>query len=239
MHAQASCLKYGCCAAGHVWVEKRRKLMEQLLQGKTVHFGESTRQDNLENVLSEADQKSEAIEINVENEGETSSVQQKQNGENLEPSTWYETNQARYEAEMEAMRQFYPDFRAEKLDDGRICWIGTLHPSNTGKIVWTIMAVWEPLHPHGDTSEGDSVKVYAIQPDLNTISRQLNRLPYVLRDKNGSLYMSVLPMGHLSHMVESPSVAVYISYAAHWILFFEQWLDGIAVFSEDAFSGCE
>ena len=102
----------------------------------------------------------------------------------------------------------------------------------------TIMAVCESSHPCCDAAHGESVRVYSVNPDLDEIYQELGSLPYVRRDENGDLYMSAMPQNMYADG-ECPLVAVYICYTAIWALSIEHWLDGMPVFSSEAFIDSE
>ena len=146
---------------------------------------------------------------------------------------WYEKDRSLYNAEIAAMSLF-PNFRLDKLDDGRLCWIGNLNPNGNDGGVWTIMAVYDNNHPHNN-SYGGSVKVYSIKPDLNELYTAAGRLPHVLRDSDGCLYMCTARPEDVLVGRESTSAATHIGHAAKWIKLVEDWLEGIVgdeVFAE-------
>ena len=97
---------------------------------------------------------------------------------------WYQRNPQLFEAEKLAMRENFPNFTLEKLDDGRICWVGDLNPRGNSGGVWTLMVVYDHNHPHNNTY-GGSLRVYSVKPDLNDLYKAAGSLPHVLRDANG------------------------------------------------------
>lgn len=146
---------------------------------------------------------------------------------------WYEKDQELFDAEVAAMKVF-PNFRLEKLDDDRLCWIGNLNPNGSSGGTWTIMAVYDHNHPHNNTY-GGSVKVYSVAPDLNELYTAAGSLPHVLRDSNGSLYMCTARPEDVLVGKVSTSAATHIGHAAKWIKLVEDWLEGIIgdeIFSE-------
>ena len=138
---------------------------------------------------------------------------------------WYEKDADLFAAEKAAMKNF-PNFKLEKLDDDRLCWIGTLNPNGKDGGTWTIMAVYDHNHPHNNTY-GGSVKVYSIKPDLNELYTAAGRLPHVLRDSEGSLYMCTARPEDILVGNISSSAATHIVHAAKWIKLVEDWLEGI------------
>ena len=137
---------------------------------------------------------------------------------------WYEKDRKRYDMEVKAMRQLFPKFQMEKLDDGRLCWVGKLNPNGKTGGIWTIMAVCDHNHPHNN-SWGGSVRVYSIQPDLNELYSEIGQLPNTLRDESGILYICTCPQALVKKV--SFSVAAHIGYATRWIKLLEDWTEGI------------
>ena len=138
---------------------------------------------------------------------------------------WYEKDRNLYNAEIAAMRRF-PNFRLDKLDDGRLCWIGNLNPNGQDGGVWTVMAVYDNNYPH-ISSNVQSVKVYSIKPDLNELYTAAGRLPHVLRDSDGCLYMCTARPEDVFAGRQSSSAETHIRHAEMWIKLFEDWLVGI------------
>ena len=103
---------------------------------------------------------------------------------------WYNRDPVLLNAEKRAMQEHFPQFQLDKLEDGRLCWVGTIKPCGEKDIHWTLMAVYDHDHPNNN-SFGGSVKIYSISPDLNELQQQVGGrgLPHVLRDSANSLYM--------------------------------------------------
>ena len=138
---------------------------------------------------------------------------------------WYERNRELFESEKAAMRKFFPNFKLDKLDDGRICWIGTLNPHGSNGGTWTLMAVYDHNHPHNN-SYGGSLRVYSVKPDLDELFKVAGNLPHVLRDANGSLYMCTARKEDIDSGNRTTSAAKSLGWAAKWIAAVECWLNG-------------
>ncbi len=138
---------------------------------------------------------------------------------------WYERNPQLFEAEKVAMRESFPCFRMDVLDDGRICWIGELNPRGRAGGVWTLMVVYDHNHPHNNT-HGGSLRVYSIKPDLDELYRAVGQLPHVLKDANGNLYMCTARREDVDSGQTVTSAAKALGWAAKWIFVVEEWLEG-------------
>jgi hypothetical protein len=141
---------------------------------------------------------------------------------------WYERDPELLEAEKLAMRQSsFSNFQLEKLEDGRLCWIGGLNPSGTGGGVWTVQAIYDNNHPHNNNSYGSSVYVYSIKPDLDELFKEAEKLPHILRDQYGHLYMCTARQEDVDAGVNTiTSAAKTLAWAAKWIWMVEGWLNG-------------
>jgi hypothetical protein len=130
------------------------------------------------------------------------------------------------DAEKRAMAQYFPQFRLDKLDDDRLCWVGELNPRGGRGGVWTLMVVYDNNHPHNNTY-GGSLRVYSIKPDLNELFQAAGKLPHVLRDGNNALYMCTARMEDVDagdYTVSSAAKA--LGWASRWIWVVEAWLNG-------------
>lgn len=138
---------------------------------------------------------------------------------------WYERNPELFESEKEAMRIYFPHFALDKLDDGRLCWIGTMNPRGASGGTWTLMVVYDNNHPHNNAF-GGSLRVYSVQPDLNELYKAAGRLPHVLQDANGDLYMCTARKEDIDIGNKTTSAAKALGWAAKWIYTVEAWLAG-------------
>ena len=138
---------------------------------------------------------------------------------------WYERDPDLYKTDCNAMKTFFPLFKLEKLDDGRLCWIGELNPRGDDGGVWTIQAVYDNNHPH-NTTYGGSVKVYSIKPDLNELFKEVGELPHLLRDESDNLYMCTARKEDVDTGNYTTSAAKSIGWAVKWVWMVEGWLHG-------------
>lgn len=137
---------------------------------------------------------------------------------------WYEKDKELFKAEKGAMKKYFPNFKLDKLEDGRLCWIGDLNPGGKSGGKWTLMAVYENNHPNNDTY-GGSIKVYSIKPDLKELYEEARGLPHVLRDQDGNLYMCTSRSeDFIVDHKNSYSAASSLAWAAKWIYLIELWL---------------
>ena len=141
----------------------------------------------------------------------------------LEPSFyWFERDQALLSAEIEAMKKYFPEFKLNKLEDGRLCWNGYINPKNIRKNAeWLILLVYEDYHPN-NTTYGGSIKVYSIKPDLEQISRGKGHIPHTIRDSNNHLYLDLARVEDAGKT--STSAASTLGRVYKWIIFFELWM---------------
>jgi len=139
---------------------------------------------------------------------------------------WYERDPTLLKNETAAMQHYFPQFRLDKLNDGRLYWYGNLNPRGSAGGVWTIQAIYDNNHPHND-SYGGSVRVYSIQPALEDLVKEVGNLPHLLRDSGGNLYMCTARMEDVDAGGQYvTSAAKSVGWAAKWIWMVEGWLNG-------------
>ena len=110
-------------------------------------------------------------------------------------SQWYEKDPGLLEAEKAAMHHAFPNFVLDKLEDGRLCWIGSLNVGIMGNNEWNIMAVYDNNHPV--QKMGSSVKIYLVEPDIDELIRDLGWRPYhLLYDSNNQQYLCTASRSH-------------------------------------------
>ena len=137
---------------------------------------------------------------------------------------WYEDNPVLLDAEKEAMKKFFPQFDLEKLPSGKLMWVGTLISNRNN--YWVLAAVYQNNHPDNNTYSG-SIRVYAINPDLNQLFEVANGIPHVLEDENGLKYLCTVDMDNFHALSSSvTSAASALSWAGKWIYVFESWING-------------
>lgn len=149
---------------------------------------------------------------------------------------WYERDPQLLRDEIAAMNHFFPQFKLEKLGDGRLSWVGLLQPKKVRRNAkWYLQVIYDNNHPHNNTY-GGSIKVYSIEPDLEDARRQLGQpIPHTLSDAKGHIYLCTSRSEDVKVGAVSTSAASAIAWAAKWIVAFELWLAG--EITTDQFAG--
>lgn len=163
-------------------------------------------------------------------------VSEGENGANLNipkgklASQWYESNPSLLEGEKMAMRKFFPNFTLDKLDDGRLYWMGELNPgiyeTKFGvRKTYTVMAVYNNNHP--EQVMGSSVRIYPVLPDVDDIINECGFRPYhLLRDSSGNLYLCTNEAGNVKTGSTTTSAASVLAWAVKWLSCYELVLTG-------------
>ncbi len=139
---------------------------------------------------------------------------------------WYERDPELLEGEKEAMRKYFPQFKLEKLSDGRLSWIGEMKTDLRRGGSWYLQAIYENSHPDNSTY-GGSIKVYSIEPDLEESSKELGEsIPHTLTDSSGHLYICTARPEDVKAGNIVTSAASSLAWAAKWIAAFELWMAG-------------
>jgi hypothetical protein len=147
---------------------------------------------------------------------------------------WYKKNPALLEEEKEAMSLYFPDFVLDKVDDGRLCWIGNLNPRGENGGVWNLMVVYDDNHPHNN-SYGGSLRVYSLNPDLQELIQDVERLPHVLPDSVGDLYLCTAHKDDIYTGAGAATAATALGWATKWIYVVEEWLEGDGIIGDEVF----
>ncbi len=144
--------------------ERRRQLAAQLLRGEEV----IVTQQGAIRPLSERDDNEVAITV--------------PEGKLAAPSLyWYERDPDLLKGEEEAMQRFFPQFRSDRLSDGRLSWLGSMASGIPGsERIWHLQVVYDHDHPHNDDHAG-SIQVFPIEPDLVAISEELGETDSPIR----------------------------------------------------------
>lgn len=143
----------------------------------------------------------------------------------LAVAQWYEKDPGLLMAEKAAMNHAFPGFTLDKLDDGRLAWVGSLNIGILGGNEWHIMAVYNNNHPQ--QVMGSSVRVYLIQPDIDELIEDLGWRPlHLLMDSNNQLYLCTAEAGNIKTGKETTSAASVIAWAVKWLMSFELVLTG-------------
>ena len=122
---------------------------------------------------------------------------------------WYQRNPDLYRAEVENMKETFPEAKEGRLEDGRMTWTVTIPniadvPGND----WTFMMIYDSDHPANTANEGStiyerrwagSIKVYPTRPNVGEIMEAATRagrggVPHLLQDNYNNYYLcSFLP----------------------------------------------
>ena len=166
---------------------------------------------------------------------------------------WYQSDPDLYNAEVLAMRKFFPSFKIYQLPDGsgRLYWRGKVQPAGPGGMVWDLMLIYKNDHPHASGGEyGGSVQILPVQPRLKDIAEQM--MPLVLQTygtyENAAAHGFGLGLPHIyrnnfgrneeyfictadpkyfkAGQTRSTSAASALSWACKWIILCEMWLNG-------------
>lgn len=192
--------------------ERRQQLAAQLLRGEPVMV---TQQGA---ILPASERSNNEVAITVPE------------GKLAAPSLyWYERDAELFQAEQAAMRHFFPRFRADRLSDGRMSWLGSLVSGVPGSNrIWHLQVIYDHDHPHNN-SYGGSIHVFPIDPDLSAIQKQLNQpIPHTLsRCSSGALEICTVEReAFRNDRDHSSTAASSLAWAAKWIAAFELWLLG-------------
>lgn len=193
--------------------ERRRQLAAQLLRGESVMV---TQQGAIQTMGTDASSSGVAITV--------------PEGKLAAPSLyWYERDPELFQGELEAMNHFFPQFRPDRLPDGRMSWLGSLASGLPGsERLWHLQVVYDHDHPHND-SYGGSISVFPIEPDLQELEAELGEpIPHTLRHEvTGELSICTVEADAFrSGRNRSSTAASSLAWAAKWIAAFELWMLG-------------
>ncbi len=185
---------------------KRRELRKRLEGGATVKIGKGG--------SAMADGSEATVEV----------------GKGKLAAQWYDANPTLLTMEKIAMERNFPQFTLDKLDDGRLCWVGILEPgiyeSKFGqKRQYHVMAVYDNNHPN--QKMGSSVKVYPLMPDVDELIEICGFRPFhLLQDEVGNLYLCTNEAGDQKVGVTTTTAASVLGWASKWLIAFELVLTG-------------
>lgn len=143
---------------------------------------------------------------------------------------WYEKDPSLLEMEKIAMAKAFPNFTLDKLDDGRLYWIGDLTPGIyetkfNERMTYTVMAVYNNNHP--EQRMGSSVRVYPVLPDVDELINKCGFRPYhLLRDSSDNLYLCTNEANDVSTGSTVTSAASVLGWAVKWLMSYELVLTG-------------
>lgn len=161
--------------------------------------------------------------------GEASNIQI-DGGVKLAMHQWYESDPELLDMEKEAMSHAFNGFTLDKLNDGRLYWIGQLEPGVYEskfhrKRVYTVMAVYQNNHPHPEM--GSSVHVYLVDPEIDELKAECGFRPYhLLVDSEGEEYLCTNEAGNVKTGQTISTAATTLSWAVRWLMSYELVLTG-------------
>lgn len=106
---------------------------------------------------------------------------------------WYDKNPQLLELGKKSMKVGYPDFSLQKLEDGRLYWVGSIqtgiegtYPNKTTE--YCFMMVYSPFYPNHYA--GCPLRTYLIEPEIKDIICDLGFFPCEFRiDSSGEKYI--------------------------------------------------
>lgn len=131
---------------------------------------------------------------------------------------WYQDNPQMLEDEKDLMRQSpFSDFELYRLNDGSLCWIGTLRPGIMKDIEWEVMAVYPNNYPA--PRMGGSVRVYLRNPTVQNVHDALGYWPHhLINDGEGGRFLCTTRAEDLQYSRYSYSTAVTtLALAVKWL----------------------
>ena len=151
---------------------------------------------------------------------------------NLASLTWYEADEKLLEAEKIAMEKYFPLFKLDKLEDGRLFWYGTIMPELIGNTEWNLRLVY--CNNYSNDSYGGLIRVYCEKPKLNELAATFlstyNKiLPHLDIDKEGNRCIDIF------RRVDDRtplSATIYITRIIRWITVYELFISGEANYEE-------
>lgn len=163
---------------------------------------------------------------------------------------WYQSDPELYQAEVQAMKKFFPSFQINQLQDGsgRLYWRGKVRPLPNG-ITWDVMLIYKNDHPHaGENEYGGSVQILPISPRLKDIAQITMEtlketygdnvarygfglgLPHIYRGNFGRneeyFICTADPKYFKTGQTRSTSAATALSWACKWMVLCEMWMNG-------------
>ena len=143
---------------------------------------------------------------------------------------WYESDPQLLEAEKAAMHKCFPNFTLDKLNDGRLYWVGELTPGIyetkfEQRKTYSVMAVYNNNHP--EQVMDSSVRIYPVFPDVDDLIRDCGFRPYhLLRDSTDNLYLCTNEAGNVSTGNTVTTAASVLAWAVKWLSCYELVLTG-------------
>lgn len=142
---------------------------------------------------------------------------------------WYQLNPELWEAEKEAMAQFWPDFKWGKWSDGRLYWEGVIQPGvyGNGRQKYYVVAIYNEDFPN--TRMGGALHVIPIKPSINEIEQFLGaRLHHVLQSSVDGRYLCTTTAEDMHGLSERmyTTAAQTLGWAVKWFTALELVMSG-------------
>jgi hypothetical protein len=133
-----------------------------------------------------------------------------------------------FQTELEVMNHFFPPFRPDRLDDGRMSWLGSLASDIPGsRRIWPLQLVYDHDHPHGDDYSG-LINVFRSNRTSRRYRSSWGTLPHTLRrgDYVLSSICTVAAEAFCHSRDHSSTAASALAWDSKWITAFELWMLG-------------
>ena len=131
---------------------------------------------------------------------------------------WYERDPQMLDDEIDLMRQStFKNFELYKLEDGSMCWIGTVKPGFMEDMEWELLAIYPPNYP--TPVMGGTVRVYLRQPTVEDVHDALGYYPHhLINDGEGGKFLCTTRAEDLTNTAHSYSTAVTtLALAVKWL----------------------
>lgn len=137
---------------------------------------------------------------------------------------WYEEHPDLLEKEKGFMNKHFLQFELEKLDDGRLCWIGEINSPFNSDVSYILLVLYHSNYP--SWVMGSSISVYMIEPDDSDYMKYgpryiLGLKCQVAMDNYGICYMAIWKEQY--YETQEPAVTVLRRYIA-WLYVTECYL---------------
>lgn len=107
-----------------------------------------------------------------------------------ESRQWYNLNPVLLTMEKIAMQRIFPQFTLDKLDDGRMCWLGSIKVEGR-EIDYHLLVVYAPNHPFC-YKEYSSIRIYPILPDGEEIINSTKETSGFLKDDCENMFLELI-----------------------------------------------
>ena len=155
----------------------------------------------------------------------------------VETGRWYQRDPALFQAEIKAMRKELkqPDLQPGFMADGRMYWLVKFHPNLDSDIPareYTLALIYN--HDHPSTCCGFSVKPYLMDPTVQQLQQEVNKIPglahknipHTVRDASGQIYLDTFCATDTSDIfnISMTSAVAILRRAYVWLVMYESAL---------------